>query len=52
MYGSYEVNCVILEKFQNDTYKIRYYDIVLEDEVVGVVSEDRLIFPKHSQLIL
>ena len=52
MWGSYEIDCVILEKYQNDTYKIRYYDRVLKEEEVDVVPEDRLIFPKHSELLL
>ena len=52
MWGSYHVDCEILEKVSEDTYKIKYYDRVLEDHEIEIVPEDRLIFPKHSELIM
>lgn len=50
--GSYDVDCEILEKISNKMYKIKYYDPVEEEEMVKVVEESRLLFPKHSDILI
>ena len=48
MYGSYWIDCEVLEKVNEDQYKVKFYDDVIEDYEIKVVSSDRLQFPKFS----
>ena len=48
MYGSYFVDCEILEKIDEDTFKIKFFDDVIKEYETKVVDRDRLEFPKFS----
>jgi hypothetical protein len=48
MYGSYYVECEILEKIDEDTFKIKFYDDVIDEYETKVVDRDRLEFPKFN----
>jgi len=48
MYGSYFVDCEILEKIDEDTFKIKFYDDNIDEYEIKVVERDRLEFPKFS----
>jgi hypothetical protein len=50
--GSYDVECIVLEKVSEKMYKIKYFDPVEEEEIVKVVEESRLLFPKHSDILI
>jgi hypothetical protein len=49
MYGSYYVNCEVLEKIDEDTFKIRFYDDEVKEYETKVVERDRLQFPKFNE---
>ena len=48
MYGSYFVDCEVLEKIDENTFKIKFYDDVIDEYETKVVERDRLEFPKFS----
>ena len=48
MYGSYYVECEVLEKIDDDTFKIKFYDDVIDEYETKVVQRDRLEFPKFN----
>jgi hypothetical protein len=48
MYGSYWIDCEVLEKVSDDQYKVKFYDDVIKDYEIKVVSSDRLKFPKFN----
>jgi hypothetical protein len=48
MYGSYFVDCEVLEKIDEDTFKIKFFDDVIDEYEIKVVDRDRLEFPKFS----
>lgn len=47
--GSYYVDCEVLEKISEDTFKIRYKDFVTDEEEIEIVERDRLEFPKFNE---
>jgi hypothetical protein len=49
MYGSYYVNCEVLEKIDEDTFKIRFYDDEVKEYETKIVERDRLQFPKFNE---
>jgi hypothetical protein len=49
MYGSYFVDCEVLEKIDEDTFKIKFYDDVIDEYETKVVERDRLEFPKFNE---
>lgn len=49
MYGSYWIDCEVLEKVSDDQYKVKFYDNVIEEYEVKVVTSDRLQFPKFNE---
>lgn len=51
MGGSYYVDCEVLEKLDNDQFKIKFYDDFAEEDTVKIVERDRLEFPKFSDLV-
>ena len=51
MYGSYYVECEVLEKIDDDTFKIKLYDDVINEYETRIVERDRLQFPKFSDLM-
>ena len=48
MYGSYFVDCEVLEKIDEDTFKIKFYDDNIDEYEIKIVERDRLKFPKFS----
>ena len=50
--GSYDVECIVLEKVSEKMYKIKYFDPVEEEEIVKVVEENKLLFPRHSDILI
>jgi hypothetical protein len=49
MYGSYYVNCEVLEKIDENTFKIRFYDDEVKEYETKIVERDRLQFPKFNE---
>jgi hypothetical protein len=47
--GSYMVSCEVLEKIDDDHYRIRYTDIVTDKVEEEVVARDRLEFPRFNE---
>ena len=48
MYGSYWIDCEVLNKLDEDTFEIKFFDAILEEYETKVVERDRLQFPKFS----
>jgi hypothetical protein len=49
MWGSYYVECEVLEKIDENTFKIQFYDDEVNEYDVRVVERDRLLFPKFNE---
>jgi hypothetical protein len=49
MYGSYYVECEVLEKIDDDTFKIKFYDDIIDEYETKVVNRDRLKFPEFNE---
>jgi len=47
--GSYYIDCEILEKIDEDHYRIRYEDLCTDDIEEEVVTRDYLEFPKFNE---
>ena len=52
MWGSYYIDCEVLEKIDDDTFKIKFYDDVVDEYETKIVNRDRLEFPKFNELIV
>ena len=48
MYGSYWIDCEVLEKVTEDTFKIKFFDDVIDEYEIKIVERDRLEFPKFN----
>ena len=48
MCGSYWIDCEVLEKVSDTQFKVKFYDNVVKEYEVKVVSRDRLQFPKFN----
>ena len=49
MWGSYFVDCEVLEKIDDDTFKIKFWDDEVEEFEIKIVERDRLEFPKFNE---
>ena len=49
MWGSYYVDCEVLEKIDENTFKIRFYDNEVKEYETKIVERDRLQFPKFNE---
>ncbi len=49
MYGSYYIECEVLEKIDEDTFKIKFWDDEIEEYEIKIVKRDRLEFPKFNE---
>jgi hypothetical protein len=52
MYGSYWVDCEVLEKIDDNTFKIKFWDDVVDEYEIKVVERERLQFPKFNELMV
>lgn len=49
MYGSYYVECDVLDKIDEDTFKIKFFDSDVNEWETKVVSREDLEFPKFNE---
>ena len=50
--GSYYVDCEVLEKINEDEFKVRYCDPIIDEIVERTTSRSRLKFPDFQDMIL
>jgi len=49
MYGTYWVDCEVLQKIDEDTFEIKFFDDFANEYETKVVERDRLQFPKFNE---
>jgi hypothetical protein len=47
--GSYYINCEVVEKIDEDHFRIRYEDLITEEIEEEVVGREHLEFPKFNE---
>jgi hypothetical protein len=49
--GSYYIDCEVLEKVDEDHFRIKYEDLITEEVEEEIVSREYLQFPKFSDIM-